>query len=381
MTVRRRLLFVFGTRPEFIKLYPVIVEARSRGHEIGLASTGQHREMLTQLLDYFDVDVDFDLAIMSDSSGLSSILANAVSRLDPVVRQFEPDLVLVHGDTSSTLAGSLVGFYHQLPVAHVEAGLRTHRKYSPYPEEMNRHLTGVIADEHFAPTELSRDNLLAEGVDGDRIHVVGNSAIDMLRYTVRSDYSSELLSAIGNRRIILVTVHRRENLDRLRQVFGALNGVAREFAEDHELVFPVHMNPIVREAARTCFDADNVRLVEPLDTVDFHNIMARSHLVMTDSGGIQEEAPSLGKPVLVLRDTTERPEGVQAGTLRLVGTNPMSIAESARRLLTDEAEYARMATVRNPYGDGTTALRILETIEDPAFWERQAASRRRVEDD
>ncbi|WP_122981282.1 non-hydrolyzing UDP-N-acetylglucosamine 2-epimerase [Actinoplanes teichomyceticus] len=358
-----RLMFVFGTRPEFIKLYPVIMEARRREHEVVVVNTGQHREMLDQLLDEMGMSADFNLKIMTQQQTLADILARTLSPLDQVVAQVRPDHLFVHGDTSTTLAGSLIALYRNVPLSHVEAGLRTFNKHSPFPEEMNRQLTGVLTDYHFTPTEVTRGNLEREGKDPSRIFVVGNSAIDMLRYTVRDDFRHPVLDEVGDRKLVLITVHRRENISELGQMFSAINDVAQRYADTHRLVYPIHMNPVVRQAADRYLTSPAIRVIEPLGTTDFHNILSRSYLVMTDSGGIQEEAPSLGKPVLVLRDTTERPEGVAAGTLRLVGTGREDIVREAARLLDDPAEYERMATIANPYGDGTTSQQIMDVMD------------------
>jgi len=358
-----RLLVVFGTRPEFIKLFPIITEARARGHEVTVVSTGQHREMLDALYDDLGLRPDHDLGVMTAGQTLAQILSRTVERLDPVLSAVAPDHVLVHGDTSATLAGSLLALYHQIPLSHVEAGLRTYHKYSPFPEEMNRQLTDVLADYYFAPTDLARRNLLREGKDSSRIFVVGNSAIDMLKYTVRDDFSHPILDGLAGRRLILLTAHRRENLKVLESMFTGINDVARRYGDSCKIVYPIHFNPVVRRAAARYLTAGAIEIVEPLGTVEFHNILSRSFLVLTDSGGIQEEAPSLGKPVLVLRDTTERPEGVAAGTLRLVGTDRHDIVRETSRLLDDPVEYARMAAIKNPYGDGTTARQILQVLD------------------
>jgi UDP-N-acetylglucosamine 2-epimerase (non-hydrolysing) len=356
-------MFVFGTRPEFIKLYPVIMEARARRHDVVVVNTGQHREMLDPLLDDLQMKVDHDLEIMAHEQGLADILARSLTGLDEVIRGVRPDFVFVHGDTSATLAGSLIAFYHRVPLAHVEAGLRTANKYSPFPEEMNRQLTGVLADYHFAPTEVTRQNLLREGKSAERIFVVGNSAIDMLKFTIRDDFRHEVLDCLGDKKLILVTVHRRENISELGEIFSAINDIALKYADTHQVVYPIHMNPAVRCQAEVFLTAPTIRVIEPMGTVDFHNVLNRAHIVLTDSGGIQEEAPSLGKPVLVLRDTTERPEGVDAGTLRLVGTSRGDIVREAMRLLDDPEEYGRMAAIANPYGDGTTARQIMDLMD------------------
>jgi UDP-N-acetylglucosamine 2-epimerase (non-hydrolysing) len=358
-----RLMFVFGTRPEFIKLYPVIIEARRRAHDVVVVNTGQHREMLDQLLAEMNMPVDHDLKIMTRQQSLADILARTIVPLDQVVGQERPDHLFVHGDTSATLAGSLVSLYRHVPLSHVEAGLRTYNKRSPFPEEMNRQLTGVLADYHFTPTEVTRQNLEREGRDPARIFVVGNSAIDMLRYTVRADYGHPLLDGLGDRKLILITVHRRENIAVLGEMFSAVNDIALKYGDTHRLVYPIHMNPAVRQAADQYLTAPAIQVIEPLGTTDFHNWLGRAHIVLTDSGGIQEEAPSLGKPVLVLRDTTERPEGVAAGTLRLVGTGRADIVRETSLLLDDEIEYKRMAAIANPYGDGTTAVQIMDVMD------------------
>ncbi len=367
-----RLLFVFGTRPEFIKIYPVIDEARSRGHDVVIANTGQHKEMVNHLLEHFGVKVDHDLKIMDSCNGLADILAYAVRGLDAIVADTAPDLVLVHGDTSTTLAGSLAAYYRQVPLAHIEAGLRTYNKYSPYPEEINRQVTGVVADHHFAPTDVARRHLLQEHRPPESVYVVGNSAIDMLRYTLQEGYTHPVLDGLDGRRLVLVTVHRRENLDDLAEVFDALNEIASRYRDTHKLVYPVHLNPVIRRAVAEHIHADNIELIEPLETIAFHNVMNASHLVLTDSGGIQEEAPSMGKPVLVLRDTTERPEGVAAGTLKLVGTSKDDIVRETCLLLDDEDKYQRMATVANPYGDGWASRRMVNVVE--RIFEGRAAS-------
>ncbi|MEV6602302.1 UDP-N-acetylglucosamine 2-epimerase (non-hydrolyzing) [Actinoplanes sp. NPDC051346] len=358
-----KLMFVFGTRPEFIKLYPVIMEARRRQYDVTVVNTGQHREMLDQLLDEMGMSADFDLKVMTQQQSLADILARTIVPLDKVVGQVRPDHIFVHGDTSATLAGSIISLYRHVPLSHVEAGLRTYNKYSPFPEEMNRQLTGVLADYHFTPTEATQRNLLREGKDPERIFVVGNSAIDMLGYTIRPAFRHPVLDELGDRKLILVTVHRRENLSELNQIFTAINEIGLRYGDSHQIVYPIHMNPVVRQAANQYLTAPSIRIIEPLGTTDFHNILNRSHIVMTDSGGIQEEAPSLGKPVLVLRDTTERPEGVEAGTLRLVGTARDDIVRDACRLLDDDDEYRRMAAIANPYGNGTTAQQMMDVMD------------------
>ncbi len=364
-----KVMTVFGTRPEAIKMAPIVLELQKHPEEIRpvVAVTAQHREMLDQVLHLFHIEPDHDLDIMSAGQTLFDITSRAMMGLDKVLTEEKPDIVLVHGDTTTTFAGALAAYYHQTPVGHVEAGLRTHNKYSPFPEEMNRKLTGAIADLHFAPTSTSEANLLAENVKSENIFVTGNTVIDALHHTVKEDFcfQDELLQRIDfkHKRIILVTTHRRENLGApMRHVYKALKQLTEEFG-DVEVVFPVHKNPKVREVV----DAElgglaKVHLIDPLDYEPFANLTHRAHLILTDSGGVQEEAPALGKPVLVLRDTTERPEAVQAGTVKLIGTERSRVYEEAKLLLTDEEEYHRMAESCNPYGDGHASERILQAI-------------------
>ena len=364
-----KVMTVFGTRPEAIKMAPVVLELTKRPADIVpiVAVTAQHREMLDQVLHLFHIAPDYDLDIMATGQTLFDITARALKGLDEVLTKEQPDLVLVHGDTTTTFAGALAAYYHQTAVGHVEAGLRTYNKYSPFPEEMNRHLTGAIADLHFAPTATSAENLRAEHVPEENIYVTGNTVIDALHHTVQDEFGFEddALSGIdyGNRRVVLVTTHRRENLgEPMRHVYKALKRLIEEFP-DIEIVFPVHRNPKVREVVNEELGGvGRVHLIEPLDYEPFANLMHRSTLILTDSGGVQEEAPALGKPVLVLRDTTERPEAVKAGTVRLVGTNQERVYSEARRLLSDASEYARMAEAKSPYGDGKAASRIVDAI-------------------
>ncbi len=361
-----KVMTVFGTRPEAIKMAPVVLElSRHRGQIVPVvAVTAQHREMLDQVLQLFGIAPDYDLDIMSQGQSLFDITCRSLHGLNEVLAAERPDVVLVHGDTTTTFAGSLAAFYHQIAVGHVEAGLRTRNKYSPFPEEMNRKLTGALTDVHFAPTATARANLLAEAVDPQAVFVTGNTVIDALLATVddRYEFSEPLLADISyrDRRVILVTTHRRENLgEPLRHVYQALRDIVTEFA-DVEVVFPVHKNPRVREVVQAELGGtERVHLIDPLDYQPFANLMARSHMVLTDSGGIQEEAPSLGKPVLVLRDTTERPEALDAGTVKLIGTDRDRVYGETRRLLVDEEEYRRMANACNPYGDGRAARRIV----------------------
>lgn len=359
---------VFGTRPEAIKMAPVVRELARYPEEIKpvVAVTAQHREMLDQVLELFHITPDYDLDIMQARQSLYDITCRALQGLGKVLALEKPDLVLVHGDTTTTFTGALAAFYCQTAVGHVEAGLRTRQKYSPYPEEMNRRLTGALADLHFAPTGTARDNLLAEGVPPEKVLVTGNTVIDALQATVRPDYhfAEAALNGIDyRRRVLLVTTHRRENLgEPLRHVYIALREIVRDFP-DVEVVFPVHRNPRVRQVvAEELGQVPRVHLIDPLEYEPFANLMARCYLVLTDSGGIQEEAPSLGKPVLVLRDTTERPEAVAAGTVKLVGTAHETVYNETRRLLTDKAAYHRMATAVNPYGDGRAAARIVAGV-------------------
>ena len=363
-----KAMAVFGTRPEAIKMAPVVLELQKHPEEIVpvVTVTAQHREMLDQVLHLFRIRPDHDLDIMAAGQTLFDITTRAMTGLDRVLTAEHPDLVLVHGDTTTTFAGALAAYYHQTAVGHVEAGLRTHNKYSPFPEEMNRHLTGAIADLHFAPTATSEENLLRENISGEQIFVTGNTVIDALHHTVSDDFAfSPALSGIDfqGHRLILVTTHRRENLgEPMRHVYKALKRLVDEFS-DIAVVFPVHKNPKVREVVeQELGGVPRVHLIDPLDYEPFANLMHRSHLILTDSGGVQEEAPALGKPVLVLRDTTERPEAVAAGTVRLIGTDQERVYQEARRLLTDEAGYRQMAEACNPYGDGQAARRIVEAV-------------------
>lgn len=358
---KKKVMLVFGTRPEAIKMCPLVNELRSRPAEFEtlVCVTGQHREMLDQVLGAFGVEPDFDLAVMRPGQTLFDVTCDVLERLKPVLEAERPDCVLVHGDTTTSFAAALACFYLRIPVGHVEAGLRTRDLYSPWPEEFNRQAVDVLANWYFAPTEASKRNLLAEGKPAERVWVTGNTGIDALRTTVREGYSHPGLDWAAGSRLVLVTAHRRENLgEPMHHMFRAIRRVMEE-RPDTKAVYPVHMNPAVRRAAHEELDGfDRLRIVEPLDVLDFHNFMARSHLILTDSGGIQEEAPSLGKPVLVMRDTTERPEGVEAGTLRLVGTDEDVIYREFSRLLDDEAAYAEMSHASNPYGDGCASERI-----------------------
>lgn len=364
-----KVMTVFGTRPEAIKMAPLIKELEKRDNIDSIVCvTAQHREMLDQVLEIFNINPDYDLNLMKSNQTLTSITANVLEELNTVINEVKPDIVLVHGDTTTTLSASLAAFYNQCKVGHVEAGLRTYNKYSPYPEEINRQVTGVIADLHFAPTNESKKNLIKEGKCESDIYVTGNTAIDALKTTVKSNYTNEIIDKIGNDRIILLTAHRRENLgDTMKNMFLAIKKIVEEF-NDVQVVYPVHLNPKVRDVADEILgDNKKIHLIEPLNVVDFHNFMEKSYIIMTDSGGIQEEAPSLGKPVLVLRDTTERPEGVEAGTLKLVGTNKDNIYEATKELLTDKEVYKAMSTASNPYGDGFASKYIVDIIIDRLY--------------
>ncbi|MGL5506734.1 MAG: non-hydrolyzing UDP-N-acetylglucosamine 2-epimerase [Paraclostridium sp.] len=363
------VMTVFGTRPEAIKMAPLVKELESR-NEINsiVCVTAQHREMLDQVLDIFNIKPDIDLNIMKEDQTLTSITASALIGLDSVIKEVNPDIVLVHGDTTTTLAASLAAFYNKIKVGHVEAGLRTYNKYSPYPEEMNRQFTGVIADMHFTPTSKSRDNLIREGKSERDIYITGNTAIDALKTTIKIDYTNDIIDKLGNDRMILLTAHRRENLgETMKNMFLAIKKIVDEF-EHIQVVYPVHLNPRVRDVAHEVFGNNTrIHLISPLNVVDFHNFMEKSYIIMTDSGGIQEEAPSLGKPVLVLRDTTERPEGIEAGTLKLVGTNKDSIYEVTKELLTNNEVYEEMSKATNPYGDGLASKYIVDAIIDRLY--------------
>ena len=363
-----KVLVVFGTRPEAIKMCPLIKELNARPKiDVTVCITAQHREMLDQVLSAFEVSADYDLNIMKHGQTLSGIASEVLILLEDVICEVGPDIILVHGDTTTTFASSLAAFYHQVRVGHVEAGLRTYNKHSPFPEEMNRALTGKIADLHFAPTVKSKDNLLHEGVSKDRIFVTGNTAIDALYTTVSKDYRSSVLNQIVDwvdvDRLILLTTHRRENLgEPMRNIFSAIKKVM-DAEKNIKVLYPIHPNPAIRSLANQFFaGTDRLKIVEPLEVVDFHNIMARAYVILTDSGGIQEEAPSLGKPVLVLRDTTERPEGVTAGALELVGTCEKTIFSTVIELLNDERKYEEMSKASNPYGDGTASRQIADIV-------------------
>ena len=360
----KKIMLVFGTRPEAIKMCPLVNELKKRSEiQTVVCVTGQHRQMLDMVLEAFHVKPDYDLSIMKDEQTLFDVTTNILNRIKEVLEKEKPDVVLVHGDTSTTFVTALACFYLQIPVGHVEAGLRTYNIYSPYPEEFNRQAVSIISKFNFAPTELSKQNLLKEGKDPDSIYVTGNTAIDALKTTVRENYTHPELEWANGSRLIMITAHRRENLgEPMRHMFKAIRRVMDEHP-DVKAIYPIHMNPVVREIANEYLgDDDRIHIIEPLDVLDFHNFLSRSYLILTDSGGIQEEAPSLGKPVLVMRDTTERPEGIAAGTLKLVGTEEETIYEEFSRLLSDEDEYLAMSKASNPYGDGHACERIAEIL-------------------
>ncbi|KUP04413.1 UDP-N-acetylglucosamine 2-epimerase [Bacillus coahuilensis p1.1.43] len=368
MTKRVKVMTVFGTRPEAIKMAPVVLELEKNSHQFEsiVAVTAQHREMLDGVLSIFSITPNYDLNIMKKGQTLADVTVRALEGLNRVMAEANPDIVLVHGDTTTTFVASLAAFYHRIKVGHVEAGLRTWNKYSPYPEECNRQLTGVMADLHFSPTEQSAQNLLLEGKSQETIFVTGNTAIDALQTTVQPHYQHPILSKLENKRLLLLTTHRRENLgEPMRNIFKAIRRIVLEH-EDVHVVFPVHLNPLVQKDAYDLLGGiDRVDLIDPLEVLDFHNFAARASLILTDSGGVQEEAPSLGVPVLVLRDTTERPEGVKAGTLKLVGTSERGVYHHTKDVLTNEYLYQSMSKASNPYGDGKAAERIATIL-----WER-----------
>ena len=359
-----KVMTIFGTRPEAIKMAPLIKELKSRNEiKCIVCVTAQHREMLDQVLNVFNIIPDYDLNIMKQGQTLSDITSKALKGLEEIINKENPDIVLVHGDTTTTFAGALASYYTQTDIGHVEAGLRTWNKYSPYPEEVNRQMVGILTDMHFAPTEKSKNKLLNEGKSLDSIYVTGNTAIDALKTTVSSNYKHELFDWIGNDKLILLTAHRRENLGKpMSHIFKAIKEVVVEIP-NVKVVYPVHLNPKIKEIANQILgDNEKIKLINPLEVIDFHNFINKSYLILTDSGGIQEEAPSLGKPVLVLRDTTERPEGIDAGTLKLVGTDEEKIYETTKNLLTNQNQYDKMSKASNPYGDGKASIRITDAI-------------------
>lgn len=359
-----KVMTVFGTRPEAIKMAPLVKELKKRKEvECIVCVTAQHREMLDQVLETFDIVPDYDLNIMKQGQTLTDITIRALKGLEEVIKEVKPNIVLVHGDTTTTFAGALAAFYNQTDIGHVEAGLRTYDKYSPYPEEMNRQMVSSLSDMNFAPTKLSADNLIKEGKKKENIFITGNTVIDAMSTTISDDYQNEVFDWVGNDRMILLTAHRRENIgDSMRSIFKAVKRIVTEFP-DVKVVYPIHKNPVVREIANEIFgDCDKVKLIEPLEVFDFHNFMNKSYIILTDSGGVQEEAPALGKPVLVLRNTTERPEGIEAGTLKLTGTDEETIYEETKKLLTSKEEYEVMSKASNPYGDGHASERITDEI-------------------
>ena len=361
----KKVMLVFGTRPEAIKMCPLVNELKKRDAiETIVCVTGQHRQMLDQVLEVFRVVPDYDLFIMKERQTLFDVTTNILNKIRAVLEKEKPDVVLVHGDTSTTFATALACFYLQIPVGHVEAGLRTYNNYSPYPEEFNRQAVSVISHINFAPPELTKENLLKEGKQADTIYITGNTAIDALKTTVKPDYSHSELEWAKDSKLIMITAHRRENLGKpMENMFRAIRGVMDEH-DDVKAIYPIHMNPVVREIANNILgDDDRIHIIEPLEVVDFHNFLDRSYMILTDSGGIQEEAPSLGKPVLVMRDTTERPEGIEAGTLKLVGTTEEVIYENFKTLLDDKEEYLKMSNASNPYGDGHASERIADILE------------------
>lgn len=360
----KKVLSIFGTRPEAIKMAPVVKELESRsGIDSVVCVTAQHRDMLDQVLEVFKIKPDYDLNIMKPGQTLTQITADVLKGIEEVIIKEKPDLVLVHGDTTTAMAAALAAFYQQVEVGHVEAGLRTYNKYSPFPEEMNRQIIDRIADYLFAPTEVSKDNLQEKLNNNQKIFVTGNTAIDALKTTVNSNYKHPELTWADGSKLILVTAHRRENLgEPMRHIFKAIKKIVEDFS-DVKVIYPVHLNPKVQEVAKEVLgENDRIHLIEPLDVLDFHNFMERAYFIMSDSGGVQEEAPSLGKPVLVLRDTTERPEGIRAGTLKLVGTNEEDVYRAARDLLVNNEEYKKMSEAKNPYGDGFASKYIVDAI-------------------
>ncbi|MFV0504436.1 MAG: non-hydrolyzing UDP-N-acetylglucosamine 2-epimerase [Lachnospirales bacterium] len=362
----KKVMVVFGTRPEAIKMCPLVKELKTRDTlNTIVCVTGQHRQMLDQVLSAFNVTPDYDLSIMKEKQTLFDVTINILDKMKSILEEVKPDVVLVHGDTSTTFVTSLACFYLQIPVGHVEAGLRTYNIYSPFPEEFNRQAVGILATYNFSPTEMAKENLLKEGKKAETIYVTGNTAIDALKTTVKDDYNHQHLDWAKDSRLIMITAHRRENLgEPMKNMFRAIKRIIDEHS-NVKAIYPIHMNPVVRETANAILgDCDRIRIIEPLEVLDFHNFLSRSHMILTDSGGIQEEAPSLGKPVLVMRDTTERPEGIKAGTLKLVGTDEKVIYETFKGLLENEEEYNKMSKASNPYGDGLASKRIADILSE-----------------
>ncbi len=361
-----KVMTIFGTRPEAIKMAPLVKELEERNEiESIVCVTAQHREMLDQVLTVFDIKPDYDLNIMKQGQTLSEITSRVLLGLEEIIQKEKPNIILVHGDTTTTFAGALAAFYNQVDIGHVEAGLRTWDKYSPFPEEMNRQMVDRMTDMYFAPTSVSKNNLIDEGIADEKIYVTGNTAIDAMSTTVKKDYSNPILDWVGDNRMLLLTAHRRENLgEPMRHIFKAIKRIVDEY-DDVRVVYPIHKNPKVREVAKEVFgDMNKIKLIEPLEVIDFHNFQNKSYIILSDSGGIQEEAPSLGKPVLVLRNTTERPEGISAGTLKLVGTDEDTIYNETKKLLDNKFEYEKMSKASNPYGDGRASIRIVDAIID-----------------
>ena len=359
-----KVMTIFGTRPEAIKMAPLVKELDSRKEIKSIVCvTAQHREMLDQVLNIFKIKPDYDLNIMKQGQSLSEITSRVLLGLEEVIKKEEPNIILVHGDTTTTFAGALAAFYNKVDIGHVEAGLRTYDKYSPFPEEANRIMVDRITDMYFAPTEVSKNNLLKENIEESKIYVTGNTAIDAMKYTISDNYENSIFDWVGDSKLILLTAHRRENLgEPMYNIFKAVKRLVND-NNDIKVIYPIHLNPLVRKIANEVFeDNDRIKLIEPLEVVDFHNFINKSYFILTDSGGIQEEAPSLGKPVLVLRDTTERPEGITAGTLKLVGTNEDDIYNEATILLNNKSEYDKMSKASNPYGDGNTSKYIVDAI-------------------
>lgn len=361
----KKIMVIFGTRPEAIKMAPLVKEIDHNAQlEANIVITAQHRDMLDSVLNIFDIQADHDLNIMKDQQTLASLTANTLAKLDDIINIEKPDMILVHGDTTTTFVGSLAAFYHQIPVGHVEAGLRTHQKYSPFPEELNRVIVSNIAELNFAPTIIAAENLLAENKDKNSIFITGNTVIDALATTVRDDFVSKIINKHKGKKVILLTAHRRENIgEPMHRIFKAVRDLADEY-EDVVFIYPMHRNPKVRAIAEQyLLNRNRIELIEPLDAIEFHNFTNQSYLVLTDSGGIQEEAPTFGKPVLVLRDHTERPEGVEAGTAKVIGTDYDNIFQNVKQLIEHDEVYRRMSQANNPYGDGQASRRICEAIE------------------
>lgn len=359
-----KVMTIFGTRPEAIKMAPLVMELKTRENiETVVCVTAQHREMLDQVLDTFNIIPDYDLNIMKKGQTLTEITSRVLTKLEEVIRKEKPNIVLVHGDTTTTFAGALAAFYNQISIGHVEAGLRTYNKYSPFPEEMNRQMVSCMADMNFAPTSVSYNNLIKQNIDKSTIYITGNTAIDAMKFTVSENYNNPILDWVGESRMLLLTAHRRENLgEPMKNIFRAIKKIVDEY-KDVKVIYPIHLNPMIREIANEILkDNDRIKIIEPLEVVDFHNFINKSYLILSDSGGIQEEAPSLGKPVLVLRDTTERPEGIGAGTLKLVGTDCETIYNETKKLLDDTEEYNKMSMANNPYGDGFASKKIVDAI-------------------